>query len=108
MTFDECHRATKKGNIVELRRAIDAEEVDPSLSNHFSWTLLMMAALKGNTAIAELLLERGAAVKSANDFGETALSLSAHKGNVPLVPMFLQHGASPEARPHGTNLRAWA
>lgn len=107
MTFDECHHTIKKGNIVELRLAIELGRVDPNLSNRFSWTLLMLAALEGNTAVARLLLERGAAVDAVNDFGETALSLAAHKGHLPLVRMLLEHGASPEARPHGTNLRAW-
>lgn len=108
MTFDDCHRVIKKGDVVELRRAIDAGEVAPNLSNRFSWTLLMMAALEGNTAVAELLLERGATVNSVNDFGETALSLAAHKGHLPFLRLLLERGASPEVRPHGSStLKGW-
>jgi ankyrin repeat protein len=107
MTFEDCHRVIKKGNLLELHRAIDAGELDPNLSNRFSWTLLMLAALEGNTRIADLLLERGAAVNAKNDFGETALSLAAHKGHEPLLRLLVKHGASPDPRPHGSGLRTW-
>jgi ankyrin repeat protein len=108
LTFDDCHQAIKKGDVVGLRRAIDLGEVDPNLSNRFSWTLLMMAALEGNTALAGLLLERGAAVNSVNDFGESALWLAAHKGHLPIVRLLLERGASPDVQPHGSStLRGW-
>ncbi len=106
MTFDDCHRVIKRGKVTELRRAIDAKKVDPSLANRFSWTLLMMAALEGNTAFAELLLERGAAINAVNDFDESALSLAAHKGHVSMLRLLLNNGASRDVRPHGSTLRA--
>jgi len=106
MTFDECHRLIKKGDVVSLRNALD-QRLDPNLSNQFSWTLLMLAAMEGNTSIGELLLERGAKVDEVNDVGETALSLAAHKGHIPFIHMLLRSGASPDARPHGTTLENW-
>ena len=107
MNFTECHRVIKKGDIVSLRRAINSGEVDPNLRNQFSWTLLMLAALEGNTSIGELLLERGAAVNAENDFGETAMSLAAHKGHLTFVRLVLSAGASPRVRPHGHDLCEW-
>jgi len=38
--------------------------------------LLMLAAIEGNTTIADLLVSRGADVNRANKFGDTALSLA--------------------------------
>ena len=70
MNFDECHRAIKKSDILSLRQAIQAKEFDPNLHNRFSWTLLMLAALEGNIAIGELLLQSAASVNAKNDFGE--------------------------------------
>jgi ankyrin repeat protein len=106
MTFDDCQRAIKKGDVITLRRALDAGEVNPNLGNRLSWTLLMMAALEGNTRVAQLLLERGAAVNAVNDFGDSALSLAAHKGHIPLLLLLLNNGASTDVRPHGWSLRA--
>jgi hypothetical protein len=34
----------------------------PDLSNQFSWTLLMLAAIEGSTAVADLLVSRRADV----------------------------------------------
>jgi ankyrin repeat protein len=107
MTFDECHKLIKNGDMVALRHALDGEEADPNLRNHFSWTLLMLAALEGNTRIAELLLERGAEVNEVNDFGESALSLAAQEGHIPFVRLVLKSGASSEVQPHGATLKAW-
>ena len=53
----------------------------------------MLAAIEGNRAVAELLLERGADVNSANNVGETALSLAAHNGHVSLVRLLKDSGA---------------
>jgi len=63
--------------------------MDPDLSNQFSWTLLMLAAITGNTRIVELLIERGANLDKINDFGEAALSLAAHQGHAPFLELLL-------------------
>ena|SRR5437899_2931511 len=84
MTFDEAHTLIKKGDLVSLRHELD-RGLSPNLSNQFSWTLLMLAALEGNTSIGELLISRGAPLDTTNDFGETALSLAAHRGHAPFV-----------------------
>lgn len=106
MTYDEAHRLIKKGDLVSLRHELDGG-MSPDLSNQFSWTLLMLAALEGNVAIGELLISKGAAIDKTNDFGETALSLSAHGGHTQFIKVLLAHGASPDCRPHGTSLEAW-
>jgi ankyrin repeat protein len=106
MTFAEAHTVIKKGDLISLRRALD-EGLDPDLANQFSWTLLMLAAMQGNTRIAELLVARRAHVNKTNDFGETALSLAAHFGHISFIKVLLIHGASPSCHPHGHPLEDW-
>ena len=106
MTFDDAHRFIKRGDIASLRSSLD-EGASPDLSNRFSWTLLMLAALEGNTPIGELLISRGAAPNRGNDFGETAVSLAAHGGHAPFIRLLLQNGASTDCRPHGHCLKEW-
>jgi ankyrin repeat protein len=106
MTFDDAHRLIKKGDIVSLRHELDGG-ASPNLSNQFSWTLLMLAAMEGNTPIGELLISRGAALDKTNDFGETALSLAAHGGHASFIRLLLGNGASTDCRPHGHNLKDW-
>lgn len=103
VTFNALHRVIKKGDLATLRNELSSG-VSPNLSNRFSWTLLMLAAIEGNTSIGELLVSRGAALDSTNDFGETALSLAAHKGHTPFVRLLLTNRASVDCRPHGFDL----
>jgi ankyrin repeat protein len=106
MTFKDAHRFIKKGDFVSLRRGLDGG-VNPNLSNQFSWTLLMLAALEGNTRIGKLLISRGADLDKKNDWGETALSLAAHEGHTPFIRVLLASGASRVCRPHGHHLEDW-
>jgi ankyrin repeat protein len=106
ITFDEVHRLIKHGDLVSLGHELD-EGLSPSLSNRSSWTLLMLAAIEGNTAIGELLVSRGAELDALNDFGETALSLAALGGHTRFLQILLANGASTDCRPHGHNLKDW-
>jgi ankyrin repeat protein len=106
MTFDAAHKLIKKGDLRGLREELD-RRLSPNLSNQYSWNLLMLAAMEGNTSIGELLISRGADVNAINDFGETALSLAANKGHAPFVRALLANGAAPNCRPHGHSLMDW-
>src|ERR1700735_1808504 len=106
MTFDEAHRAIKRGNLTSIRKALDGG-LDVNLSNKFCWTLLMLAGIEGNIRFGELLMGHGADPNKMNDFGETALSLAAHAGHASFVKLLLSKGASLECRPHGHSLESW-
>jgi uncharacterized protein len=95
MTFEEAHRAIKRGNLTSIRKALDGG-MDANLSNKFSWTLLMLAGAEGNTRFGELLIGHGADPNKTNDFGESALSLAAHAGHASFVKLLLARGASLE------------
>ncbi len=104
--FETLHSLIKKSDIVSLRRELDSG-ISPNLSNQFSWTLLMLAALEGKLSIGELLILRGAEVNATNDFGETALSLAAHRCHTRFMRSLLANGASTHCHPHGSSLERW-
>lgn len=106
MTFDEASRVIKKGDIIRLRQALQ-DGLSPNKENRYSWTLLMIAALEGNTSIGSLLIESGAELDSRNKFQETALSLAAHAGHSSFVSLLLTGGASLECHPFGNSFDAW-
>ncbi len=106
MTFNQVGRLITNSELLSLRSELDIG-LSPNLSNHFSWTLLMLAAIGGNTAIGELLISRGAELDAKNKFGETALSLAAHGGHIPFIRLLLANGASTDCQPHGHNLNDW-
>jgi ankyrin repeat protein len=106
LTFTQAHRLIKTGNLVALRRALD-DGLNPDLSNQFSWTLLMLTGIRGNTSIGRLLISRGANLDRVNRSGETALSLAAQQGHLPFVRLLLSYGASIECRPHGHSVEQW-
>lgn len=107
MNFDEWHRAIKKGNVLLIRHAIEAGQLDPNLRNPHSWTLLMFAALEGNTSIGSLLIENGAELDTMNKSNWNALSLATHSGHSSFVRLLLNSGASLEDRPFGNTFDAW-
>src|SRR5260370_37448922 len=106
MTYEEAHRAIKTGDLLSIRHELD-RGMDANLTNRFSWTLLMLAAMAGNIRIGELLIARSASLDKMNKFGETALSLASHSGHAPFVELLLAKGASLECQPHGHSLEYW-
>src|SRR5256885_1924216 len=106
MTFDEAHRAIKKGDLARLRKEL-GNGLNPNLANRNFWTLLMLAAMEGNTSVGSLLIEKGADLNSRNKFGSTALSLAAHTGHPSFVKLLLERGASLECYPFGNSLEVW-
>ena len=106
MTFDEAHRAIKKGDLTRLRRELN-NGLNPNLANRSFWTLLMLAAMEGNTSVGSLLIEKGADLDTRNKFRSTALSLAAHTGHPSFVKLLLERGASLECYPFGNDLQVW-
>src|SRR5580700_10727660 len=98
MTFDEASKLVKKGDIIRLRKELQ-DGLNPNMVNQYSWTLLMIAALEGNTSIGSLLIESGAELDRRNQFHDTALSLAALTGHPSFVGLLLSSGASLECHP---------
>lgn len=106
MTFDEASKLIKKGDVIGLRKELQ-DGLSPNLSNEGSWTLLMSAAVEGNTSIGSLLIETGAELDSRSRHRETALSLAAHTGHASFVGLLLKSGASLECHPFGNTFDVW-
>jgi ankyrin repeat protein len=106
MTFDEASKLIKKGDVSRLRTELESGS-SPNLCNKNSWTLLMIAALEGNTTLGRLLIEKGADLDKRNKFRETALSLAAHRGHPSFVKLLLTSGASLECYPFGNTFDDW-
>src|ERR1035441_7499855 len=106
MTFDEANKVIKKGDLIGLRNELEGG-LDPNLCNQYSWTLLMVAAMEGNTSIGRLLIEKGADLARRNKFRDTPLSLAAHTGHLSFVKLLLENGASLECHPQGDSFDVW-
>jgi ankyrin repeat protein len=106
MTFHEVSKLIKKGDIIRLRKELK-DGLSPNMVNQYSWTLLMIAALEGNTSIGSLLIESGAELDSRNNRRETALSVAAHTGHPSFVGLLLSGGASLECHPFGDTFDVW-
>lgn len=96
--FNELYRLIKHGDLVAIRNALESG-VSSNMENRFGWTLLMLAAVEGNTAIGELLIASGADVNKVTSMGigQTALSLSVIGGHIRFLKLLLEHGANPDA-----------
>jgi ankyrin repeat protein len=106
MTFDEASKVIKKGDLIRLRNELDGG-LDPNLCNQYSWTLLMVAAMEGNTSIGKILIERGADLDRRNKFRGTPLALAAHTGHSSFVSLLLANGALLECHRHGNSFDIW-
>ena len=78
-TFDHLHHLIKKGDQVKVRAWIAAGG-DANLRNRYGWSLLMLAALHGQTDIVGVFLAAGTNALFQNNVGETAVSIARVKG----------------------------
>jgi len=51
----------------------------------------MLAAVEGNIAIGQLLIEKGADIAAMNLKGETALAIATQKGHAAFADLITQH-----------------
>lgn len=84
----------------ESRRSVDAllasDKVDVTVRNRFGESPLMLAVFKGNNAVFEELLKRGA--RPDEKSGWSALHYAAAQGNKAYVERLLSLGADPNVR----------
>jgi ankyrin repeat protein len=67
--------------------------VDINEENSEGLIALLVASVKGNGAIAQLLLKHGAAIDQKNMHGKTALIAATEFGHLPVVEILLKNGA---------------
>jgi ankyrin repeat protein len=104
MTYEAVQKAIKRGDIEALRLALEGG-LDPNLANKYGWTILILAAGKGNSKIGKLLIDAGADLnKRTINGGVTALSHAVLSGSASFVELLLAEGASLDCHPHGNSL----
>ncbi len=94
--YDDVLIATRNGDVDTVRhlvaRGMDVNTIDPDGN-----TLLMLAVIHNNPALAEVLLQARASLNKVNPLGETALALAAFGGHEALVKRLLEAGADPDS-----------
>jgi ankyrin repeat protein len=103
MNFHDVQLVIKRGDVTKLRAELECG-LDPNLCNRNSYTILMIAAGNGNTAIGRLLIEKDADLDSRSKNRETALSIAVQAGQPSFVRLLLASGASLNCHPHGNSL----
>jgi ankyrin repeat protein len=104
MTYEAVHKAIKRGDIDLLRTALKSG-LDPNLANKYGWTILMLAAGKGNSKIGKLMIDSGADLnKWTANGGVTALSHAVLCGSALFVELLLAEGVSLDCNPYGMSL----
>jgi len=80
ISYRAAQTLIKRNDLPGLTAALDAG-LDPNAANQNGWSLLMLAAVEGNLAIGQLLIERGADLAAMNLKGETPLTIATQKGH---------------------------
>ena len=66
--------------------------------NKNGWTVLMMAAWRGDSKAVQALLDKGADVNEKDIYGTTALMMAAENGHTETVQVLLDKGAEENAK----------
>ncbi len=90
------HLAVAKEDIKTVEQMLSRNGTLANLRNKHKFTPLFLAALRGHTAVAKLLLERGAKVED-RVLGETPLFRACHDGHTETAKLLLDHGADIDA-----------
>jgi tetratricopeptide (TPR) repeat protein len=95
--FKSLVEAAKKGDVSALRRALDSDTDIVSHADGDGMTLLHFTAAIGNTEIAAMLLDSGAAVDAGNATGWTPLHFAALQGYEDMTALLIRRGAKIDA-----------
>ena len=100
-----------RANDVEMTEMLLGAGAKPSAANQLGATPMLLAALDGNAAILERLIQAGADPNApVSDTGDTALMIAARTGKADAVKVLLDHGASVNAKETwgGTTALMWS
>ena len=86
---EELINATRRGNIHDVRQALD-KDADVNAKDNRGWTALIQASNEENPRIVEMLLEKGADVNAQNNYGNTALIIATNNGRTENVEILLK------------------
>ena len=89
MNYRGAQNLIKRGDEEGLRTALNTG-LSANSANHKGWSLLMLAAVEGNVALGQLLIEKGADIAAMNLKGETPLTIATQKGHTAFVELLQQ------------------
>jgi serine/threonine-protein phosphatase 6 regulatory ankyrin repeat subunit B len=81
--------AAQKGDIKNLSRLLQDDDVDLEGKNDAGDTALILAAREGHHRSAELLLDAGASFEATNKSGDTPMLVAAKQGHLRVVELLL-------------------
>ena len=84
--------AIENGDIKLVKKALEEEDVN-EITDEYARKALMVASLKGDPEIVQLLLDAGAEVNATNSNGETALKLASREGHTRVIELLKKAGA---------------
>lgn len=93
----QAFAATASGEAAPIMAFLSGPDADPEARQN-GFTLLHIAAAKGQTHIAGMLLDRGCAIDAKSNAGVTPLVVAAVQGHADIVEMLLKRGADAEVR----------
>ncbi|CAK4120620.1 unnamed protein product [Aphanomyces euteiches] len=92
------------GDLTAVDNIVSGDPDSINMTNEQGMSALMLAAIEGNTDVAQLLLRRGAAVNLADKDGHTALMHTAYCGHADMIEVLVDGGADLTLRNKSTSV----
>lgn len=94
--YDELYDAIRRNNAKKVSEIVNSGiDLNP---NNKHWTPVMIAVLRTNVELTEILLKKGADINKRNYKGQTPLHIAARWGKKEVVEYLIKNGAFLEAR----------
>jgi len=96
--MEELFESIEGGKIEKSIDLINNINIDFTIKNSNEHTIFIASVLKGNKAIIELLIKKGANIKATYDKRRTPLHYSAQNGKTEITSLLIEKGANIEAQ----------
>ena len=97
----EFSSAVVEGNVAVVKKYLDSGAVKPN-DTFFAWSPLLSAAVKHQTEIVKLLIDRGADLNYKHPITKmTAVAHATYDNDLQLLELLLQKGADPNIKMKG-------
>ena len=104
---DAFVRAAGRGDLGVVQEAVERHPQLLNAINRQGWSALQMASYKGRLPVAQLLLDRGAAIDQPSQSGCTPLIGAALNGHLAMAQLLTRRGASLEVRTNSNHNAQW-
>ncbi|MEO1035627.1 MAG: ankyrin repeat domain-containing protein [Pseudomonadota bacterium] len=89
----------RNGRPIAMARVLLDYNADANLADHFGMTPLLIAAMRGNEDVVDLLLAHGVDLEHRNSLGENALDLALQRDRQGIAAKLSQHGLTATSFP---------